>query len=47
MLFLTEHEVMKAYWEWRYSSSHSLTLALDGDEWSASRTERVHTFVLL
>jgi hypothetical protein len=22
--------------EWRYSSSHSLTSALDGDEWSAS-----------
>jgi hypothetical protein len=23
--------------EWRYSSTHSLTLALDGGEWSASR----------
>jgi hypothetical protein len=28
---------MKAYWEWRYSSTHSLTLALDG-ELSASRS---------
>jgi hypothetical protein len=28
---------MKAYWEWRYSSTHSLTSALDGGEWSASR----------
>jgi hypothetical protein len=27
---------MKAYWEWRYSSTHSLTPALDGGEWSAS-----------
>jgi hypothetical protein len=26
---------MKAYWEWRYSSTHSLTSALDGGEWSA------------
>jgi hypothetical protein len=25
------------YWEWRYSSTHSLTSALDGGEWSASR----------
>jgi hypothetical protein len=24
--------------EWRYSSTHSLTLAVDGGEWSASRT---------
>jgi hypothetical protein len=28
---------MKAYGELRYSSTHSLTSALDGDEWSASR----------
>jgi hypothetical protein len=28
---------MKAYGEWIYSSTHSLTLALDGGEWSASR----------
>jgi hypothetical protein len=26
--------------EWRYSSTHSLTLALDGGEWSASRPGR-------
>jgi hypothetical protein len=26
--------------EWRYSSTHSLTSALDGGEWSASRTDR-------
>jgi hypothetical protein len=26
---------MKVYWEWRYSST-SLTLALDGGEWSVS-----------
>jgi hypothetical protein len=26
--------------EWRYSSTHSLTLALDGGEWSASRSGR-------
>jgi hypothetical protein len=26
--------------EWRYSSTHSLTSALDGDEWSASRPGR-------
>jgi hypothetical protein len=36
--FSTEHHAMKAYWEeWRYSSTHSLTSALDGSEWSASR----------
>jgi hypothetical protein len=28
-LCLTKHHVMKAYWEWRYSSTHSLTSALD------------------
>jgi hypothetical protein len=27
-------------WEWRYSSTHSLTSALDGGEWSASRPGR-------
>jgi hypothetical protein len=28
---------MKAYWgEWMYSSTHSLTSALNGGEWSAS-----------
>jgi hypothetical protein len=26
---------MKAYWEWRFNSTHSLTSALDGNEWSA------------
>jgi hypothetical protein len=26
---------MKAYWEWRYSSTHSLISALDEDEWTA------------
>jgi len=26
--------------EWRYSSTHSLTSALDGGEWSALRTGR-------
>jgi hypothetical protein len=31
---------MKAYWEWRYSSVHSLISALDGGEWSASRSGR-------
>jgi hypothetical protein len=31
---------MKAYWEWRYSFAHSLTSALDGGEWSASRPGR-------
>jgi hypothetical protein len=39
VLPLTEHHAMKAYWEWRYSSTHSLTSALDGGEWSASRSE--------
>jgi len=28
---------------WRYSSTHSLTSALDGDEWSASRPNRFTT----
>jgi hypothetical protein len=27
---------MKAYGEWRYGSTHSLTSALDEGEWSAS-----------
>jgi hypothetical protein len=22
-LYLTEHQAMKAYWEWRYNSTHS------------------------
>jgi hypothetical protein len=40
-LCLTKHHAMKALWgEWMYSSTHSLTLALDGGEWSASRSGR-------
>jgi hypothetical protein len=39
-LCLTKHRAMKMYWGWRYSSKHSLTLALDGGEWSASRPSR-------
>jgi hypothetical protein len=31
---------MKTYLEWRYNSKHSLTSALDGGEWSASRIGR-------
>jgi hypothetical protein len=34
---------MKAYWvlgEWKYSSNHSLTSALDGGRWPASRPGR-------
>jgi hypothetical protein len=31
---------MKAYWEWRYSSTHSLTSALDEGEWSDSSSHR-------
>jgi hypothetical protein len=36
----TKHHAMKAYWEWRYSSTYSLTSALDGGEWSTSRPGR-------
>jgi hypothetical protein len=36
VLFLTEHHAMKVYWGVEYSSTHSLTSALDGGEWSAS-----------
>jgi hypothetical protein len=36
---LTEHHAMKAYGGVGYSSTHSLTLALDGGEWSASRPQ--------
>jgi hypothetical protein len=28
-LRLTKHHTMKAYWEWRYSPTHSLISALD------------------
>jgi hypothetical protein len=31
---------MKAYWGVEYSPTHSLTSALDGGEWSASRPGR-------
>jgi hypothetical protein len=31
---------MKTYWEWRYTSTHSLTSALEGGEWSASHPGR-------
>jgi hypothetical protein len=38
---LTENHAMKtSLGEWRYSSTHSLTSALDGGEWSASCTGR-------
>jgi hypothetical protein len=40
---LNEHHTMKAYrvlGEWSYSSTHSLTSALDGGEWSVSRPGR-------
>jgi len=36
VLFLTEHHAIEAYWEWRYSSIHSLTSELDGGKWSTS-----------
>jgi hypothetical protein len=39
-LLLAEHNAMKTYWGWRYSSTHSLTSALDGGEWSTSRPGR-------
>jgi hypothetical protein len=40
VIHLTEHHAVKAYWgEWRYSSTHSLTSAIDGGEWSASLSE--------
>jgi hypothetical protein len=39
--FLAEHHAIKAYrGEWWCSSTHSLTSALDGGEWSASRPGR-------
>jgi hypothetical protein len=41
VLFLTEHCAMKAYWEWSYISTHSLTSALDGGDWLASRQGKV------
>jgi hypothetical protein len=40
LYFVTKHHAMKVYWEWRYSSTHFLTSALDGSESSASRPWR-------
>jgi hypothetical protein len=39
-LCLTEHRAMKTYWGLGYSATHSLTSALEGGEWSASRPAR-------
>jgi len=38
---LTEHHLMKAYWGSGGITTHSLTSALDGAEWSASRPGRL------
>jgi hypothetical protein len=35
----TEHHAMKSIGEWTYSSTHSLTSAPDGREWSTSRPD--------
>jgi hypothetical protein len=35
-LCLIKHHAMKAYFEWKYSSTHSWTSALGGGKWSAS-----------
>jgi hypothetical protein len=32
VLFLTEHHAMNVYWGMEYSTTHSLTSALDGGE---------------
>jgi hypothetical protein len=37
---LTNHYAMKAYWGMDVYSTHSLTSALDGGEWSASHPGR-------
>jgi hypothetical protein len=39
-LRLAKYHALKAHGRWRYSSIHSLTSALDGGEWSASRPGR-------
>jgi len=39
-LCLTKHHAMKTLVECKFSSTHSLTLALDGGVWSASRPGR-------
>jgi len=36
VLFLTEHHAINVLWEWRYSSTHSLTSALNRGELSVS-----------
>jgi hypothetical protein len=42
LYFLTGHHAIKAYWgSKQYISNHSLTSALDGGEWSVSRTGRL------
>jgi hypothetical protein len=40
VFLLTEHHSMKAYWRSGGIAPRFLTPALDGDEWSASRTGR-------
>jgi hypothetical protein len=39
-LCLTKHHAMKTLGEWRYSSTHTFTSALDGGEWLASHLGR-------
>jgi hypothetical protein len=39
LCFAKRHSV-KTYWGWSYSTTHSLTSALEGGEWSASRSGR-------
>jgi len=39
-LCLTKHHDMRRIGEWRHRSTHSSTAALDGGEWSASRSDR-------
>jgi hypothetical protein len=36
-VLLTMYHAVKTYSGWRYSATHSLTSALEGDEWSASQ----------
>jgi hypothetical protein len=40
MPFVTEHYAMKAYWGMEVQLQHSLTSALHGGDWSASRSGR-------
>jgi hypothetical protein len=39
-VLLTKHHTIRRIGEWRCSSTHSLTLALGGGEWSASHPGR-------